>query len=478
MCGIVGYVAKHPRRLGRAVDQFFETALILDTVRGRDSTGVFGVRTDHKENETADWLKQAVNGCAFVETQGFSEYMSAFYHYSVGHNRAATIGDVTTDNAHPFQEGPITMVHNGSLWCTVGLPKSQAELGVEVDSHAICHNLATESVEDVVANLDGAFALVWHDARDNTINFIRNDERPFHMALSTNKESLYFMSEAPMLHAALTRHRVSVGQIVQPEPGLWIKMHYSDLANPEIRKLKLSEYSPPKYAGWGTTVGKRGGSGAATRASGVASPSNDNRVYLGGRTRAVPEPAQEALLEHHGLLVEDRLSFVMTKYVETYARSQWQEGVASGYCVKTGTPVLVYGAHAEAAMRNGDRLWTVRPLTSTGLLMPDGTVIQAVLAKLVSSYGAIIDDKTRTEGGSKGSSEDASADGYAECDLLPGPDGSYIDTAEFDCLVSDGCVLCGLDIEDDDAEAVVWTSDSRPICGECAEDWYNSVGAA
>ena len=37
------------------------------------------------------------------------------YRAVVGHNRSATRGGITTETAHQFQEGPITIVHNGTL---------------------------------------------------------------------------------------------------------------------------------------------------------------------------------------------------------------------------------------------------------------------------------------------------------------------------------------------------------------------------
>ena len=33
----------------------------------------------------------------------------------IGHNRSATIGNITKDNAHPFRKGDLVGVHNGTI---------------------------------------------------------------------------------------------------------------------------------------------------------------------------------------------------------------------------------------------------------------------------------------------------------------------------------------------------------------------------
>ena len=66
---------------------------------------------------TADWLKNAVDGYSFVNCSEYHSIAShmAKFKYMVGHNRAATMGGIDTETAHPFQEGAITLVHNGTL---------------------------------------------------------------------------------------------------------------------------------------------------------------------------------------------------------------------------------------------------------------------------------------------------------------------------------------------------------------------------
>ena len=52
---------------------------------------------------------------------------------------------------------------------------------VLVDSHAITHAIAERGYEEALKELQGAFTLVWYDAKDKCLRFVRNDQRPLHM---------------------------------------------------------------------------------------------------------------------------------------------------------------------------------------------------------------------------------------------------------------------------------------------------------
>jgi len=55
-------------------------------------------------------------------------------------------------------------------------------------------------------SLDGAFSLVWHDTRNNTLNFARNDERPLCLAYAHG--IVYWASEELMLRWLLDRNKI------------------------------------------------------------------------------------------------------------------------------------------------------------------------------------------------------------------------------------------------------------------------------
>lgn len=179
MCGIV----LAGGNLSSTDLEIFNQLLYCDVFRGQHSTGVFAKRKGEKE---VTWYKEALPSYAYLledEYKELSRGKGAKYatapSWMVGHNRHATRGAVNSRNAHPFHHGKITLVHNGTLTNQSLLPDSK---NFEVDSENICWSIDKIGAEATIQKLDGAFTLIWHDANDDTLHIIRNDERPFHLA--------------------------------------------------------------------------------------------------------------------------------------------------------------------------------------------------------------------------------------------------------------------------------------------------------
>lgn len=191
----------------------FEKLLFADTFRGPHSTGVFARRTmwmDAEEHVSIPLYKKAVEGPEFLETQGWADTsrgfkdVAKFPNFIVGHNRYATVGTINDENAHPFKHGDITLVHNGTLLDQTLLPDHRQ---FDVDSENVCHSINKIGASETIQNLDGAFVLIWHDAKDDTLHIIRNDERPFHLA-KTQSGDWFGASEEAMLMWILKRPRI------------------------------------------------------------------------------------------------------------------------------------------------------------------------------------------------------------------------------------------------------------------------------
>lgn len=123
----------------------------------------------------------------------------------IGHNRAATIGDKSRINAHPFKCGSITGVHNGTLD-----KESFFELAARLDqtygtdSETIFQHIETYGIEDTVPRLQGAYALVWYNSKAQSLNMIKNYKRPLFTCKVERKEGavLTWASEYEMIIAA------------------------------------------------------------------------------------------------------------------------------------------------------------------------------------------------------------------------------------------------------------------------------------
>lgn len=197
MCGLVGMA-------GNVVEQdkkALKYLLRFDSTRGEDSTGLAVV--SDKENKIEVHKRVGVPDILFDSNINFDAkgiYCGPRGKVFIGHNRAATRGKVTDDNAHPFEHDGIVGAHNGTLVSASTLEKGNK---FEVDSEAIFYNLSQYKPEDVIPKIWGAYALTWYDDSGDTLFIIRNGERPLYWCRRKDKDVFFWASEAWMLNAAL-----------------------------------------------------------------------------------------------------------------------------------------------------------------------------------------------------------------------------------------------------------------------------------
>jgi hypothetical protein len=209
MCGLVGYVGlTTPAADMTKLQGFLWDALYVDTLRGADATGIALGRN----GVVTELVKHAIAGPQFLELKSvitsMKDHARGHGGFAMGHNRAATSGGATSASAHPFQAGTVTLIHNGTLWQDWKLPEHPE---TDVDSAKICQAFATrEPTEkcrtEILEALDGDYALVWHDRRDNTMNFARNENRPLSFARVWGEDAIVYASEEHMLRFLLHRN--------------------------------------------------------------------------------------------------------------------------------------------------------------------------------------------------------------------------------------------------------------------------------
>ena len=247
MCGIVLMMSDDKIFKALAREKAFTQGVIIDTLRGPHSTGL--VYADY--NGQAEVYKKPIPGYDFVNMPKYNSVIndSEDYPFLIAHNRWATQGRVNTSNAHPFQHEHITGVHNGSLYTWRDLAPGMT---FDTDSEYIFHALAHNDTADVLKKIDGAFALVWHDSRDNTIHIARNDDRPFHLAHIKDSKTVLGASEMEMLELMCARNDMEIEEKYKVNTEVELVFKLDDLHSPEVIEREMMEP-------WSSyNVGKRG----------------------------------------------------------------------------------------------------------------------------------------------------------------------------------------------------------------------------
>jgi len=243
MCGIVGGVAKYASGFSQQAVKCFEDLLFMDTLRGPDSTGTFVVDKWGNVNITKEIGEAAYTLYDPDYHKKVSDVAYKEGKILVGHNRKATVGKVTIDNAHPFVvNNELVLVHNGSL-------NSHKHLGdTEVDSHAIAqyiHEHWKDDAEPLVMSklfqhIGGAFALVWYDLRTGKLNIVRNNQRPLFIAESDS--AFFWASEKEMLLAAMARNNLTTKSCISVDP---LKFYSFDITEASGHETKVKEVVLP-----------------------------------------------------------------------------------------------------------------------------------------------------------------------------------------------------------------------------------------
>jgi hypothetical protein len=196
MCGLVGLAGN----LNQMHNKAFQKLLLLDTVRGIDSTGIavlgLGPKAKLKIHKALGLPDSLLYQKGVEDVLNYDMKPKGIYKLLMGHNRAATSGGVSEDTAHPFTFGKITGMHNGTVHAhnLIGDEKQ--------DTQKIFRSIDEKGIDWTWERLNGAAALVWWNDEDETLNFIRNSQRPLCFAWNPAHNVLAWASEGWMLQVA------------------------------------------------------------------------------------------------------------------------------------------------------------------------------------------------------------------------------------------------------------------------------------
>jgi predicted glutamine amidotransferase len=250
MCGLIGAVGV----IDNKVKDVVKTLFILDLVRGHHSSGI-AVVNDKKETSI---LKDVGTPFELLKDTRYAGITGGTINMMMCHNRYATKGAQTANNAHPFEMDHIIGAHNGTVH---NLSRLKDGFKFDVDSQAIFNNISHEGIIETAKKVDGAYALTWYNKQDNTFNIARNKERPLYFAFAKGMKTLYWASEDWMLYVALNREQVDHYKITSIDP----MKHYSIEvpAGPDLkverfttwRQVDLPEYERPKISVYPSSIG-------------------------------------------------------------------------------------------------------------------------------------------------------------------------------------------------------------------------------
>lgn len=472
MCGIVGYISRNDYISPEAKKHFMRYALALDTLRGADSTGIMSASYGQKVRTT----KSILPGIEFVGTKTFNSYPMDTW-ACFGHNRAATAGQVSRANAHPFTFGDVTMIHNGTLYADGSSIKTY-DKRLEVDSMQIAYALSQAAPEDagkVLEQIDGSFAIVWMDERTDTVKVARNNSRPLHYCWNTSQTIVWFMSDADHLRAINDSFRTNPlrgGQVYSLKPYTILEFERQDIV-PKVHKFRPYVRQPAKPDKTNKSTGKyKPGSGSALKEAAERWHKTGEHVVktlVNGKKKFVPK-AQAAVLDKIlDLNPADFLEFVPLNEMETTPKEHLVRGEiihkAWGNCQWTAVLRHVPQAPCRAYWKNS---WTVHPVGITNKLGVEDADEDFIILCEVVTY----DYEKFAKAHPEVIPEDITATKDTKQKLLPGPEQMDYPKDDLYNMMTKGCVQCreGFDLET--IQDAIWVEKRNELmCYECVIEW-------
>lgn len=173
MCGLIGVVSNTKSGLFTVDAEIFSSMLVINSLRGFHSTGAFAIKL--RENET-EWAKTLGSPYMAFNTPSFKKILDNIhirYRSVIGHGRYATRGNVIEENAHPFEVGKITLVHNGTLVNGHKFPEFHK---FPVDSQFFAWYVNEHGIEKAYRDIEGAIATIFYNKETDSLQAIRNTE--------------------------------------------------------------------------------------------------------------------------------------------------------------------------------------------------------------------------------------------------------------------------------------------------------------
>lgn len=452
MCGLTGIAVTSNTN---SWDSLLELLMFFTQLRGTDSTGLASI-TKGGDVQTR---KEVGSASLWLDNKENTALLKSPAMYKIGHCRSATSGSVDAQSAHPFTFNPITLAHNGTLdynWRDV-LNIHDKTL---TDSNALAYSIATLGWEHVLCNmtLQGSWALTWHDARDNTMNFIRDKNRPLFVAHIRPKavynsvnsaDGFVWASEKWMIAVAVSRIGFDIIQWVDINEGQLWSMSLVDNKLVMSSKKLVTFYTPPApvWKGW------------------VRQDYHDNYGTEGSRSNNKVVKINRSLVKRWEafkvpVAINQSISVSFSEFVPLSAK-KGSRGKVVGKC--NYAPNLAVEVHnvEDVGVDIKEILWL--RVVDFRMNKSDNSM---VLILSTHGYKEEIEDIKRHQKYLPAPKVEKAR--YLKGRYIRGPKGVAISEEEFEDLTQNGCTVCLSPLHYDDSVAWIKTSHGdEPVCQDC-----------
>jgi hypothetical protein len=456
--------------LGVQEERVFKFLLELDTSRGPHSTGVCVVPRNETEYLKPKVVKSLGTPWMLYEAPEWKTALTGINKVVMGHNRWATRGAITADNAHPFEFDKVIGAHNGTIHNQHFFDSKHL---YQVDSQSLYSHLnSAEDVKSTLENINGAFALTWWDKQAKTMNFARNKDRPLCFVLSENGQCLFWASEAWMLSIALQKAGMKVGEIRQFTELMHYVFDLNGAAGQPLQKPRVSiikEYVPPVFKGgyrstWGDQFEEYDGYNGFRRKKFQEvynPPANQQQKVLPSpqqqpqQQQPQQQPAGKKLGKYGA---GEYITFTIVKVIFDSVGAE-NGRIEAQIVGNTSIPVYLFPKKHSVD-------WKL--LAHVGLRFRGK--IKKVSEKprylLVDLRSIVVDKGLNTLNVRDLSDEDGDEDDEV---LYPvGSRGHKMCKEDFIVATSQGCGVCGMTAHPEDAASIVWVYDDKEyICPDC-----------
>lgn len=462
MCGLVGVFGN----ICNPDEKTFKTLLTLSGLRGPHSTGVaFGTGKGD-----VSLIKSAETPYTFIDSKDMKVDLFSTWNknaFVMGHNRWATVGAVTSDNAHPFLhtkgDRSVVVAHNGRFDNFYELSKAS----YETDSEHVVDTFLEHSKAETLLKVEGAFALTWYDTADNTFNIARNDQRPMALAKVKGRNTWFYASEADMLEYAAKREGTNLCDIGILDVGMLLSYKLGEAAY-TITKVALapthnySHYPVSKGHSWQNYYQKQ---------AEVFTPSTLPKQFNDKSVREYNKGA--SFLEERGLSKGSVLLATLDKW-EAYENAK-KSGLLTLRGKATGVLRGTEGAKVKVAVHNVecdiymDGQETLDDFLSSDYVVRITDCYYDNQQKLYMMVCSLVREATDHDLTHIAVLERPKPESLPT--LIKSFGNTYVNRTTWNKLTARGCVSCTANLHEDESDKMAWIDSDSPLCPDCSKKW-------